>query len=87
MVFSQFYVVGESNESSYTIILSDFNCILIAVPSLIVSMLYAISNILLIANIYCQIYVKNYKNYNLKKEVILGMTLIIFIIILLVYIS
>lgn len=87
MIFSQFYVVDESKKYKFTLIISERSCKFIAVPSLIVSMLYVILNILLIANLYCQIYVKNYKNFNLKEEIILGVVLIIIISILLVLLS
>ncbi|CAD8184357.1 unnamed protein product [Paramecium octaurelia] len=87
MILSQFYVVDGSKQSSFALIISEMSCKLIAVPSLIVSMLYAILNIVLIANLYCQIYVKNYKSFNLKEEVMLGVVLIIIISILLVLLS
>ncbi|CAD8110984.1 unnamed protein product [Paramecium primaurelia] len=87
MIFSQFYVVGEQEHSKYTIVITETGCSLIAVPSLIASMLYVLLNILLIANLYCQIYVKNYNSFNLKEEFMLGLTLIIIISILLVLIS
>ncbi|CAD8117662.1 unnamed protein product [Paramecium sonneborni] len=87
MVFGQFYVVGEANQSNMTITISDISCKLIAVPNLIASMLYAILNILLIANLYCQINVQNYKKFKLKGETMLAVTLIIIISILLVLLS
>lgn len=87
MIFSQYYVVDESKRSNFTMTINERSCKLIAIPSLIASMLYAILNILLIANLYCQIYVKNYKNFILKEEVILGVALIIIISILLVLLS
>ncbi|CAD8084910.1 unnamed protein product [Paramecium primaurelia] len=87
MIYSQFYVVDESKQYKFTMTITERSCKLIAVPSLIASMLYAILNILLIANLYCQIYVKNYKSFNLKEEVMLGVALIIIISILLVLLS
>ncbi|CAD8118222.1 unnamed protein product [Paramecium sonneborni] len=87
MIFSQFYVVDEQNKSNSTIIISDITCKLIAVPNLIASMLNAILNILLIGNLYCQIKVQNYKSFNLKEEMMLGVTLIVIISILLVLLS
>ncbi|CAK57875.1 unnamed protein product (macronuclear) [Paramecium tetraurelia] len=87
MILSQFYVVDGPKQQSFQLIITERSCKLIAVPSLIASMLYAILNIVLIANLYCQIYVKNYKSFNLKEEVMLGVVLIIIISILLVLLS
>ncbi|CAD8198156.1 unnamed protein product [Paramecium octaurelia] len=85
IVFSQFYNVEDSqDQQEYMLSINESICKLIAAPSLMVSLIYNLLNILLIANLYCQIYAKNYNEINIQKEIKIGILAVVLISLLLV---
>ncbi|CAK94554.1 unnamed protein product (macronuclear) [Paramecium tetraurelia] len=85
IVFSQFYNVEDSqDQQEYMLSINESICKLIAAPSLMVSLIYNLLNILLIVNLYCQIYAKNYDEINIQKEIKIGILVVTFTSLLLV---
>ncbi|CAD8193169.1 unnamed protein product [Paramecium pentaurelia] len=77
ILFSQFYNVEDTiDQQEYMLSINERICKMIALPSLMVSIIYNLLNILLIANLYCQIYAKNYNEINISKEIKIGILVI-----------
>ncbi|CAD8188609.1 unnamed protein product [Paramecium octaurelia] len=73
LMFSQFYQVDDSlDQQEYMLSINERTCQMIAIPSLIASLVYNLLNILLIVNLYCQIYAKNYNDFDISREIKIG---------------